>query len=228
MSFDPKGACAGDVAKTADDLASSYSAYANEHHNANTEGERREHRRHMTVMRAARLSSEIHKVEGLGVVRNISESGMMIDAHRSFEIGEQVAISILDGDRVEGEVVWKDGASIGVRFSSWISVNNMLAKPPVQADGTRPRPPRLRLNRKAVIRIGSYMTDIIICDISQRGAKLKFPTSLVIDSRVQIVLGDLRPVSASVKWQAGDMIGIEFHRTLGVEEISNWMPEQTN
>lgn len=227
MSYDPKGSHTGDIATTAEGHVSAYPTFSGECQSSNADGARREHGRHMTVMRAARLSSQIHKVEGLGVVRNISESGMMIDAHLPIEIGEQVAISLLDGDRVEGEVMWKDGSTIGVRFSSWISVGNMLAKPSLQEDGTRARPPRIRLNRKAVIRIGSYMTDMIISDISQRGAKLKFSTSLIIDSRVQIILGDLRPVSASVKWQAGDMIGIEFHRTLGIEELSNWMP-QTN
>lgn len=185
--------------------------------------ERREQERHRTVMRAARVSSRVHRVEDLGVVRNISEGGMMIDAHQNFTVGEPVAVSLLDGDRVQGEVVWKDGTTIGVKFASWMTIDHLLAKPRVDDEGKRVRPPRLYVGRKAIIRIGGYMTDTEICDISQRGAKIRYRQNLMIDSRVQISLGTLRPISGSVKWQIDALIGIEFHRTLSPEELSTWL-----
>ncbi|TSB01592.1 PilZ domain-containing protein [Sphingorhabdus contaminans] len=185
--------------------------------------DRRGQERYLTVMRAARLSSRVHQVEGLGVVRNISEGGMMIDAHQNFSVGELIAVSLLDGDRVQGEVVWKDGNTIGVKFASWMTIDHLLAKPRTDEAGLRVRPPRLAVSRKAVIRIGGYMADMELCDISQRGAKICFRQNLAIDSRVQISLGALRPVSASVKWQVDQLIGIEFHRTLSPEELAGWL-----
>jgi PilZ domain len=191
------------------------------------ESERRGQSRHLTVMRAARVSSNIHQVEALGLLRNVSEGGMMIDAYREFSVGERITVSLLDGDRIEGSVVWTDGNTIGVQFSSRIAIDHLLAKPRTLADGTRVRPPRLTLNCKAVIRVGGYMADIEICDISQRGAKIRFCRSLAIDSRVQISMNHLRPVSSSVKWQVEKLIGLEFHRALTIEELSTWMGDTT-
>ncbi len=190
---------------------------------ADFESDRRGQPRHPTAMRVARLSSNVHQVEALGLLRNVSEGGMMIDAYRGFSVGERITVSLLDGDRIEGSVVWTDGSTIGVQFSSKIAIDHLLAKPRTLADGTRVRPPRLTLNCKAVIRFGGYMADIEICDISQRGAKIRFDRSLAIDSRVQISINHLRPVSSSVKWQVEKLIGLEFHRTLTIEELSTWM-----
>lgn len=185
--------------------------------------ERRVQTRHRTVMRAARLSSNVHQVEALGLVRNISEGGMMIDAYRGFDVGECITISLLDGDRVEGNVIWKDGSTIGVQFSSEMAIDHLLAKPILLTDGKRARPPRITLQRKATIRIGGYMADIEICDISLRGAKVRFNKTLAIDSHVQISMDELRPISGSVKWQVYQVIGLEFHRQLTMEEVSAWI-----
>lgn len=192
---------------------------------ADFEPERRGQSRYLTVMRAARVSSNVHLVETLGLLRNVSEGGMKIDAYRGFSVGERITVSLLDGDRIEASVVWTDGSTIGVQFSSKIAIEHLLAKPRTLADGTRVRPPRLTLNCKAVIRVGGYMADIEICDISQRGAKIRFDRSLAIDSRVQISMNHLRPVSSSVKWQVEKLIGLEFHRTLTIEELSTWMAD---
>ncbi|MVZ98106.1 PilZ domain-containing protein [Sphingorhabdus sp. IMCC26285] len=190
--------------------------------------ERRGGQRHRAVMRAARLSSCVHKVEGMGVVRNISEGGMLVHSHLSFETGERVAISLLDGDRIEGEVVWRNGTAFGIRFCSWISVERVLAKSLVTDTAMRPRRPRLTINYPILVRSGSYLADARICDISQRGAKIQFNKYLLIDCRVQISKGDLRPATGSVKWQVGDLVGLEFHRTLSLDELSMWTSLQLN
>ncbi|HEV7234106.1 MAG TPA: PilZ domain-containing protein, partial [Sphingorhabdus sp.] len=142
--------------------------------------DRREQLRHRTVMRAARLSSDVHRIEALGVVRNVSEGGMMISAHCDIEVGETINVSLLDGDRVEGKIVWKDGITIGIQFSSTIAIDHLLAKPRVLSDGTRVRPPRIALNREAMIRTDGCLADIEVCDISQRGAKIRFGKSLAV------------------------------------------------
>jgi PilZ domain len=191
------------------------------------ESERRGQPRHLTVMRAARVSSNVHQVQSMGLLRNVSEGGMSINAYREFSVGEKITVSLLDGDRIEGSVVWTDGSTIGVQFSNRIAIDYLLAKPRTLADGTRVRPPRLTLNCKAVIRVEGCLADIEICDISQRGAKIRFGRSLAIESRAQISINDLRPVSGSVKWQVEKLIGLEFHRTLTIEELSAWMANKT-
>lgn len=184
--------------------------------------DRRESLRHRAVMRAARLSSCIHKVEGMGIVRNISEGGMMVQSSLSFETGELVVISLLDGDRIEGEVVWQDGTEFGIKFCSWISVDAVLARSDADGGKLRPRPPRIIIDRPILLRTGSVLADARLCDISQRGAKIQFSKYLPIDCRVQISHDALRPVGGCVKWQAGEQVGLEFHRTLSIEEMTGW------
>lgn len=184
--------------------------------------ERRVSPRHRAVMRAARLSSCIHKVEGMGLVRNISEGGMLVQSRLRFAIGEHIAISLLDGDRIEGEVVWYDGTAFGIRFCNWIAVDEVLAKTQTDPGELRPRPPRLTIDRLILLRYGSQLADAHLCDISQRGAKIRFPIDLAINSRVQISHDVLRPVGGSIKWQAGNLIGVEFHRTLAIDELTGW------
>jgi hypothetical protein len=183
--------------------------------------ERRGSQRHRAVMRAARLSSCVHRVEAMGLVRNISESGMLIESPVSFENGEKVSISLMDGDRIEGEIVWQRDNSFGIRFGRWISVDSALARTQ-PAKGSKPRAPRLTVQLPVLVRTGSLLADGQICDISQRGAKIRFNQYLPIDCRVQISHGNLRPVTGSVKWQVGNLIGLEFYRTLGVDELAGW------
>lgn len=183
--------------------------------------ERRSSQRKRSIMRAARLSSCVHRVEAMGLVRNISESGMLVESPIAFANGEKVSISLLDGDRIEGEIVWQKANSFGIRFGRWVSVDAVLARQ--QADnGSKPRAPRLSVKLPILIRTGSLLSDGQVCDISQKGAKIRFNQYLPIDCRVQINHGDLRPVTGSVKWQAGNLIGLEFYRTLGVEELAGW------
>lgn len=190
--------------------------------NETIEEERRKQQRHRTIFRAARLSSRVHDVQGLAIVRNISEGGMRIESQLGFENGEHVVVSLADGDRIEGEVVWQDGNAFGIRFFSWVSVEQVLARTTDNVGHFKSRPPRIVLDLPIVIRTGNMLIDARLCDLSQRGAKLQFDKYLAIDSRVQISHNDLRPISGSVKWQASNLLGIEFHRTLSVEEFSEW------
>ena len=184
--------------------------------------DRRDSQRYRAVMRAARLSSCIHNVQGLGLVRNISEGGMLVESRLNFEIGESVMVALLDGDRIEGEVVWQDGNSVGIKFCSWISVDAVLDKSSCKPSGLRPRSPRLAIDRAITIKSESFLADARMFDISQRGAKLHFLKQLPIDCRIQISCHGNQPVTGSVKWQAGDLLGMEFHRVLGIEELASW------
>lgn len=186
------------------------------------EDDRRSGPRYRTVMRAARLASGIHKIETLGLVRNISEGGMLVHSHAEFATGDSVMISVLDGEGIEGTIVWQDEGAVGIKFNNWISVETVLNRTP-QANGARhPRPPRLALDKAIMVRVDAYLADATIRDISQRGAKIQFNSFLPIDCRVQISRGNLRPISGSVKWQAGNIVGLEFHRTLGLDELAEW------
>lgn len=184
---------------------------------------RRKHVRKVRVMRVARLQNQHLDAEGLGMVRDVSPGGMMIDAHFELEIGQTVAIALFDDQELTGEIVWKDGQTVGVRFDRPVPVEQILAKPATNQDGRRPRLPRLTVRKAAQLVVNEKLVAAIICDVSQRGAKLQCESRLGMHSNILIRLGRHRPVRATVKWRGGEFTGVEFHRLLAVDELVRWL-----
>jgi hypothetical protein len=190
---------------------------------AANDADRRLHARHVKVMRVARLSGDELEADGLGMVRDISTGGMMIDAHFSLEIGQTVTIALLDDQELTGEVVWKEGQTIGVQFASAIAVEQVLARPTTKSDGKRTRLPRFAANNDVQIWIDNVNLSARLCDISQRGAKLQCSTKIAMHRNVLIKLGEHRPIRGTAKWRGGEFTGVEFHRLLSVDELAQWL-----
>ena len=115
--------------------------------------ERREHYRHLTVMRVAKLVNEALQIEGLGVVRNVSDGGMMIEAHIAVEVGQVIAVSLLEDRKVLGEITWKEGNAIGISFDAPVPIEDVLARPDRLGDGRKVRLPRLQVTAQVRRRV---------------------------------------------------------------------------
>lgn len=191
--------------------------------NDGNEAERRQHTRNMRVMRVARLAVAAVHTEGLGMVRDVSPGGMMIDAHFDLELGQTVSIALLDDQELTGTVVWKECSMIGVSFAEEVPVEQILAKPSVQPDGKRARLPRFAVQRPVQLKLDCAMVDAILHDVSQRGAKLQCEGKLRVHNNVLLRAEGQRAVAATVKWRAGNMLGLEFHRLLPVGELDQWL-----
>lgn len=191
--------------------------------NEGDETDRRQHTRNMRVMRVARLAAPDIHAEGLGMVRDVSPGGMMIDAHFDLELGQTVSIALLDDQELTGTVVWKDGSMIGVSFAEEVPVDQILAKPSAQPDGKRARLPRFAVQRPVQLKLETAMVDAILHDVSQRGAKLQCEGKLRVHNNVLLRAEGQRAVAATIKWRAGDMLGVEFHRLLPVSELDQWL-----
>jgi PilZ domain len=187
------------------------------------DSDRRQHSRNVKVMRVARLKDIQLHAECLGMVRDVSSGGMMIDAHFPLEIGQSVSVALLDDQELTGEVVWKDGKTVGVKFGSEIAVDEILAKPSVQPDGTRARLPRFKAGKTVSLRVDDKSFDTELLDLSQRGAKLVSEINAKLHSNILVRLDAGRAVRATVKWRAAGMIGVEFHRLLSVDELGSWL-----
>lgn len=186
--------------------------------------DRRRHGRSMRVMRVARLASQ--HAEGLGMVRDVSPGGMKIDAYLSLEIGQTVSIALLDDHELTGTVSWKDGQSVGIEFAREVPVDQILAKPAVNADGSRTRLPRFVIDRSVTLEHGNNKLLTTICDISQRGVKMLCSAKIPVHSNIMIRAAERRPVRATVKWRGGDYMGAEFHRLMSIEELVTWMESE--
>jgi PilZ domain len=191
--------------------------------NDGDEADRRQHRRNMRVMRVARLAVPDIHTEGLGMVRDVSPGGMMIDAHFDLELGQTVSIALLDDQELTGTVVWKEGSMIGVSFADEVPVDQILSKPSAQSDGKRARLPRFAVQGPAQLKLENTMLDAMLQDVSQRGAKLQCEGKLRVHSNVLLRAEGQRAVAATIKWQAGDMLGVEFHRLLPLGELEQWL-----
>jgi hypothetical protein len=185
--------------------------------------ERRQHSRNVKVMRVARVKDFKLHAECLGMVRDVSSGGMMIDAQLPIEIGQTVAVALLDNRDFTGEVVWKDGHSFGIRFPEEIDVDDILAKPSIRDDGLRARLPRFSIDRSATILTDNESIKGQLIDISQRGAKLDCKAKLKMHMNILIRLDTARSVRASVKWQVGHLFGLEFHRLFTLDELKGWL-----
>jgi hypothetical protein len=187
------------------------------------DADRRQYARNIRVMRVARLTDVQLHAEGLGMVRDVSPGGMMIDAHFALEIGQVVSIALMDDQELTGEVVWKDGQTVGVHFDSEIAVEHILAKPAYTSDGSRARLPRFAICKDVRLSVDTQQITAELNDLSQRGAKLRCQTKFRMHGNVLIKLADHRPVRATVKWRGGDFTGVEFHRLLSVDELAQWL-----
>lgn len=183
--------------------------------------ERRRHARSMRVMRVARLAAL--DTEGFGMVRDVSPGGMMIDANFDLDIGQTVSVALIDDQELTGTVAWKDGNMLGIQFAEDIPVEEILAKPFIKPDGKRARHPRFAVQKEVRIKLDTTTIDAVLHDISQRGAKLKCVGRLRVHSNLLLRAEGRRAIGGTIQWRAGDMMGVEFHRLLAVDELEQWL-----
>jgi hypothetical protein len=189
----------------------------------NDDVERRQHTRSLRVMRVARVVARDLNTEGLGMVRDVSPGGMMIDAQLDLDLGQPVSIALLDDQELSGTVAWKDGNMLGVQFAEEIPVERILVKPSLKRDGQRTRLPRFAVQKDVELKIDNVVIEAKLQDISQRGAKLQCGAKLRIHGNLLVRAQSHKPVAATVKWRAGEMVGVEFHRLLGLDELDQWL-----
>lgn len=185
--------------------------------------DRREHARSVRVMRVARLKDIRVHAECLGLVRDVSPGGMMIDALFPLEVGQSISIALLDDQELTGEIMWRDGTTVGVQFTSEIPVDEILAKPTIKRDGKRTRLPRFKTCKPVSLNYDNKTFDAILSNISQRGAKILCEAKPRMNSNILIRLNPAYSVAATVKWRTGSIIGVEFHRPLPVTELAKWI-----
>ena len=185
--------------------------------------DRREHTRNIKVMRVARLKDIQMHAECLGMVRDVSSGGMMIDALFPLEVGQHISVALLDDQELTGEIVWREGQTLGVKFTEEISVEHILAKPAVRIDGQRSRLPRFQTCRPSRITHDNKVYDGVLSNISQRGAKLLCDAAPKMNSNILIRIDGNHSVAATVKWRSAQIIGVEFHRLLPLAELANWI-----
>jgi len=161
--------------------------------------ERREHPRSIKVMRVARLKHIQMHAECLGMVRDVSSGGIKIDALFPLEVGHRISVALLDDQELTGEIVWRDGRTVGVKFTEEIEVDEILAKPGIRTDGQRSRFARFQACQPSRVTYNNHEYDAVLSNISQRGAKLLCDAAPKMNSNIVIRTDANQSVAATVK-----------------------------
>lgn len=185
--------------------------------------ERRQALRHLTILRVGKLISG--ESQELCLVRNISSGGIMAHVYSRHHPEEEVAIELQDGMPLRGHVQWVEGGNIGIRFIERINVGEVLSGKPLAEQGYRLRAPRVEQSCRAQLRIGNARAEATLMDVSQGGAKLE--TDLICEDADKVVLlvPQLRPIDAIVRWARDGRVGLEFVRPLAYAELTAWLSQ---
>lgn len=187
------------------------------------EGDRRNHDRYLTILRVALLHTGAAKE--LCVVRNISAGGLSARVYRSFEVDDAVEVEFRSEERLRGTVKWVRGFEIGISFLEAVDVEAVLASRWASEDGRQQRLPRVEIECKCQLRIGSRFYLATLQDISQGGAKVQLGRPLQGTADAILTLPDLGWLEGSVRWSHGATVGLAFNERLPFEVLVRWIQE---
>ena len=182
--------------------------------------ERRLDERVMPMLRVAKVTPENGR-EVLVRVRNLSAGGLMAELSQHLEVGTDVSIEV-NSQHIPSTVVWTRDGTAGFKFDRNIDLGEMLAgrKP---RHGHRPRPPRLKVDCKANLKVGATYYSVGVRDISLGGIKVEPVDEYCLGEKVVIVVESLKPIKGEVRWYSDRKAGIVFDKPLDFNELAEWM-----
>lgn len=189
--------------------------------NLDTGQDRRGHQRYKTILRIAKLGSGSR--EALGIVRNVSKRGMMLEINPEFVLGDAITINLGDDDVLKGTVRWRRGSTAGIRFNQMIDVKKALAKRPSLGDGRTMRLPRITVYRPVDLVIKSDVLGAEVCDISLGGVRIKVDRMLQPGCMMTLLIPNFANISGTVRWQSGDYAGIASHKPVSIHDLMAWI-----
>ena len=184
--------------------------------------DRRQHMRHVTVLRVAKINTE--QSEELCLVRNISASGMMVHVYSDLSVGDSVSTELNSGKPISGKVAWHREGMIGIEFDQKVNPDRVLSGHDFAPATAHPRPPRVGLDLRGRIRVGSRYQAVTLCNISQGGANIRPSEPDAVLEKVILMDNGLPPIAGSVRWQDQEYAGIEFDIPVSFEVLARWVP----
>lgn len=177
--------------------------------------------RQITIFRLAKIKSGM--VEGWGFIKNISNSGVMVEIHPSFELGRTAAVALTDEVELVGSIRWRKGAVVGIQFDNVINVNELLTNLTIRNKDRPARLPRVRMKQPINLRIASKQMKAEIWDISPAGIRIKSHHLFEIGSKLTLSVPELGDISGSVIWQKNSEAGIKFQERISVPQLTVWL-----
>lgn len=185
--------------------------------------DRREHARHVTVMRVAKLYTP--DSEELCLVRNLSAGGMMTHVYSGVTVGTRVTVEFRSGWIVPGKIQWREDDVAGVQFDQPIDCLDLLTGRGTLPLDFRARAPRVKLEMRARIRIGARYRSIVLHDISQGGAAVEPGAPEELGAAVVLMVPGLPPATGTLRWVRDGRAGIAFDVPLQLETLGRWLSD---
>lgn len=186
-----------------------------------SESDRREGQRHMTLYRVGSILVEDRRE--LCLIKNISAGGMMIRLYCSIAEATPVTVELKSGQPVRGRIGWTREHHAGIAFDRPIDVIDILS---TSMDGPRPRMPRIETSCFATLRDGANVLRVQACDISQGGLKIRCENAVTPGSDIIVSLPGLEPQPGIACWSDSGFVGITFNRLLPLGELVTWLQGQ--
>jgi len=186
--------------------------------------ERRQTLRNLSVLRTAILRTSYG--EELCLVRNISAGGLMAHVYSNLQPGNPATVEFRSEISVRGNVVWSRDRLVGIQFAQLIDVSAVLADPPDPTTGPyHSRSPRIDVHASARLRSGGHYQPVVLCNISQGGAKLRLTKPAQLDSDVVLIADGLPRLPGSVRWSRGEYAGISFNEVIPFADVARWIAD---
>jgi len=159
------------------------------------------------------------------LVKSNSGGGFLAQIfHKSF-IGDQVQVEFNSGNMFNGLVIWTQDDLVWVAFQDRVDIKVALSNQSPNPDHL-PRLPRIEIDCRLRLRCGNRYHRGRVCDISQSGAKVQTSGPLAPETCVTVILRDLPPISASVRWTRGTRAGISFDESVRLEPLARWIQDR--
>jgi len=186
--------------------------------------ERRSGERFTLILRVGVLE-QMDKVS-LCLVKNISSTGVQIKFYAQPIVGNEATIRVADEPPVKGHVVWIKGDVAGLSFDEELDSARLLRVRQKLDTSRRRSVPRVSVNAPATLRTGGRTRHATICDISSLGARIRTNSHLTAGDRAVISFAELPPVTAFVRWCAGNEVGLAFETPIPMQTIAHWIEGQ--
>jgi len=175
----------------------------------------------ITIFRLSKIKSGM--AEGWGFIKNISNNGVMMEIHPSFELGRSAAVVLTDEVKLIGSIRWRKGTLVGLQFDNAINVNELLTNLTIRNKDRPARLPRVRMKQPINLRIASKQVKAEILDISPSGIHIKTHHLFEIGSKLTLSIPELGDIIGTVIWQKNSEAGIKFQERISVPQLTVWL-----
>ena len=166
------------------------------------------------LIRAAKLIAPTG--EFVAVIRDVSESGISLRGFHALPVGQPLILELRTGEQHRIEPVWSRGHEAGYRFADTVDIVRLVA----EAGRFPKRQLRLNLTLDVSLAFLGRATPAQVRNMSQQGAGITCAERLAIQQPLRIVSPLLPEIRAKVRWREGDLYGLAFDDTFGLNQLA--------